>query len=319
MAGSWSTIRHAGGVTWLTEIIDAASGDSSTVPTLLRKLKVLAARTETGRLAEWVRHELEGYPDASNLPSYRGPFDTMVLGHFVGSFNTEAKNVPIPPMTFPEDMRAGALFTLRLGHSIAEIEDMAAHKTTQLAWPADAVAYYNYGAEHGHIHRVVRADMALVQAIRPISRQVFVGVLDAVRTRALDLALELEQVAPDAGEPEAPSSTRDQARQVVNTYNFYGGTSNVAIGSSQVTQTVELPKPGDEDALLRYLGAAGVQPGDLVQLQEALVADRDETGGINPPQPGSRVRAWMARAATGVTTGVASGVIVAAIKAFFGV
>jgi hypothetical protein len=74
-------------VTLLTEIIDAAIGDKTTVSTLLRKFKVLAARTETGRLAEWVGYELEGYSESSTLPGYRGPFEVPVLGHFVGPGN----------------------------------------------------------------------------------------------------------------------------------------------------------------------------------------------------------------------------------------
>lgn len=305
-------------MTLLTEIIDAASGDRVPARTLLCKLKVVAARTQTGKLAEWVAYELDGYPDGSTLPSYRGPFEAPVMAHFMGPFNSQIRNIAIPPSTFPEDLRDGPLFQLHLYHSIAEVEHMASEGTTQIVWPQDAVRYYNIGVASGRIQPTVNADMSLVQAIRPYARQVFVGVVDAVRTRTLDLALELERVAPQAGEPGAPSDSRDQAQQVVSTYNFYGSTSNVAIGSSHVTQTVELPGVGDEAALLRYLAAAGTAPSDLVHLQAALAEDRAEAGGSHPAQPGSRVRKWMTQVGTSITTGAVSGFVVdAALKAFF--
>jgi hypothetical protein len=82
--------------TLLGEIIDGTSGTSS-VPTLLRKLKVLAARTGSHKLAEWVTHELDGYPNADEVPVYRGPMETIVLGCVVGFAGNQAKNVPIPP------------------------------------------------------------------------------------------------------------------------------------------------------------------------------------------------------------------------------
>lgn len=217
-------------MTLLTEIIDGASGESVGVPTLLRKLKILGARTDTARLGEWVGHELDGYPDVSELPSYRGPFPTPVLGHFMGTFGSEMRNIPIPPSTLPEEIREGPLFAVRIPNSVAQIEEIASKPDAQFAWPADAVRYYNAGLASGRIDRVLSEDMLLAQAFRSMPRQIFVGVLDAVRTRGLDLALELERVAPQADEPGASPEDSGHARQTLNTYNFFGSTSNVAIG-----------------------------------------------------------------------------------------
>lgn len=239
--------RHDEPMALLTEIIDAASSDTLSVATLLRKMKVLAARTGTGQLAEWVDHELMGYPDATSLPRYRGPFTPPVFGHFIGSFNQEAKGVPIAPVTFPEDQRDGPLFKVWLLGSLAEIEEMATKEVTRMVWPSDALRYYNWGIGDGTILGTVQEDMVLMEAVRPLPRQIFVGVIDAVRNRTLDLALELEASAPRAGEPGATAEMREAAQKVVNNHfnfapNSFASNSNFAIGSSHFTQTVEMPQ-----------------------------------------------------------------------------
>jgi hypothetical protein len=57
----------------LTDIIDAATGETVSIGSLLRMVKVLAARVETQVLLDWVDNELGGYRDA-DIPNYRGPF-----------------------------------------------------------------------------------------------------------------------------------------------------------------------------------------------------------------------------------------------------
>jgi hypothetical protein len=74
--------------------------------------------------------------------------------------------------------------------------------------------------------------------------------------------------------------------------------------------------------LLRYLGAAGVPPRHLIELEEALDADRSDAGGTHPPSPGARVKAWVARTVTDLGTNAVGGAIATAITsglaAFFG-
>lgn len=306
-------------MTLLQDLVDGAAGNTTPVATLLRQLKVIAARADTQPLDTWVSHELAGYQEARQVPAYRGPFEYPVLGHFFGAFGSQVRNVLIPPVTFPPDLRDGVLFRVWLTQSVAELEKLAAAEQTGMPWPADAVAYYNHGIQDGTIQPVVRPGMVLAAADRPLSSSVFASALDGVRTRVLDLALELEKVAPDIGQPDAAADTRAQAAQVISNH-FHGPVTNVAIGSTNVAQTVtvHLPAPGDETMLLRYLGAHGVDPSRLVALREALEHDRADAGGQHPPTAGARVKAWMGHALTDVGTNAAGGVIGAAIAAFFG-
>jgi hypothetical protein len=301
-------------VTLLDDIVAGSSG-TAPVSTLLRQLKVVAARTGTGGLAEWVERELNGYANSEELPAYRGPFDTIVLGQFMGPFGIELQNVPIPPSTLPEKLRDTALFKLFVLESVGRVETWAAQPDVTFHWSPDSVRFYNAGLGRGTIKPVVRTDMALATAVRPIDTSIFISVLDAVRNRILDLSLELERAAPGAGEPDASAEVKEQAAQVVNHYNFYGS-SNVAIASENVTQTVQPPGPGDTEGLMRYLGAAGVDPAQLVGLQRAVDEDRMDDEQDETPGRWSRARAWFAGASTDVATGAFGGAISTAATAF---
>jgi hypothetical protein len=301
-------------VTLLDDIIEDASGTVA-VTTLLRKLRIVASRTDTAKLGEWVTRELEGYLGRDDLPPYRGPIPIPVVGDFYGAFNTSAQGVGIPPSTFPEELRDGPLFTLRFSNPLAEIEEMATRESLHDAWPSDAVRYYNHAVLRGTVTRIVREDMALGQARKPVPRQIFVGVIDAVRNRVLELALEIEKVAPGAGQQAVTANEKADVGSVVNNIFTFQAAANVAVGSTNVTQTVGLPACGDQAALLRYLGAIGVEPQRVVDLQAALEADRI----ANHKSQGPKVTAWLGDVTTAVTTGVATSAILAALKAYFGV
>lgn len=308
-------------MTLLQRVIDGASGDEA-VATLLRQIKVLAARTGGRALADWVAYELNGYPPDVDLPAYRGPINVTALGHFVGIAGAEAQNVPIPPMTIPDDIReAGAgLFTWAARQSVATLQQWVAQEELSFTWPADTVRAYNGLVAAGRIDRIVREDMVLVGVALPVGTAVVVGILDAVRNRILDLALELEQVAPEAGQPDATDETHAAAASVVNHFTISGG-ANLSVGDhNQVTQTVSPPGPGDIAGLIRFLGAAGIPPEQLVDLQQAALQDQNEPADVDEAggRRWSRTRAWLVNAATDASTGAVGGALGTAMTTFLG-
>jgi hypothetical protein len=94
-------------VSLLRQIQDAAIDSSTDIATLLRKAKVLAARLNHAEFKRWIDHELNGYPDAKLLPSYR-VLRITARGHFVCAFGSELKNAPIPETCLPEKLRRWA-------------------------------------------------------------------------------------------------------------------------------------------------------------------------------------------------------------------
>lgn len=286
-------------MTLVSELIDAASGDSVATPVLLRRVKVLAARLKTVPLADWVDHELSGYNGDSPLPPYRGPFRGEARGTFSGSFGSSISNAPIPIVAFDEKHRKTFedFFKIELRQGVAELEDMASAAdgegagTLHMPWPADAIAYANVLWQQGAVHWY--EGMGLTSAHVPIPASMLRGVLDTVRTRVLDLALAIESEDPLAG--NAADADTIAPETVTNIFNTTVMGGNLAIGSQGVSQVVQAP-PATENELLARLTSLGVDADLIGELREALEKDRvagEGSGG----EPGSRVRNWLGKVA----------------------
>lgn len=301
-----------GSVTLLEGIISGASGEAS-IPSLLRQLRVLASRTGGAPLDLWVSAELNGYGLDDALPAYRGPFRPIAFGHFLSNFGDQLKNMEIPPSTFPEEMR-GLAFDIELRHPVAELEAMTRSEVSTMGWPAEKVHLYNHAVAVGVVQRCVRSDFVLTQVRTPMPAHQIVGVLDAVRTRALDLALQLEREAPSAGQPAASPEERQVAGTVIN--NFFNGPANVAIQSPHSHLEVTPPAPGDVASLIAFLSASGLKPEQLAALMGAV--EEDAANGSDKTGRWERVRAWFAAAMTDVGTGAAGGALGTAAATFLG-
>ena len=180
----------------LEELVQAASGDSVSVSTLLRKLKVVATRLGTTPLDEWVDHELMGYPCDTELPNYRATRTAQVQGTFTGSFGSVLRNALVPRGNFPPGWEE--LFMISFPQAMAEVELWAATDgPMRFPWPADAISSANYLISEGEL--TLYPDMYLQEAGRTLTPGMFVKIVDSVRTRILDLALSIQVVEPLAG------------------------------------------------------------------------------------------------------------------------
>lgn len=298
----------------LSAIIDAATGDSVSVASLLRMVQVLAARTKTATLVDWVDNELKGYGDGAALPDYRGPFTVQVLSEWSGPFQSIIRNLPLPPSSVPKELRDVGAFAVEFRESVSELERLA-QSTSPLsyAWGADVAATLNGLIHRGKLNPIVPMH-GLVSAHRVVSPAAIQATLDNVRTRVLGVALEIERILPDAGEPgvlaEDPSSI-----QYVVTNHIYGSAA-VAIGSD-ANQLIATVHKGDRDSLLQAAAAAGLTDEDTSELASAIDADGDK--------PGGRVTAFLgklaigARKGTGQTlTGAAGSIIADLVSAYYG-
>lgn len=308
----------------VSELVVEATNSTVPVQDLLRKLKVIAARTQTKELGKWVDHELVGYPSDANLPDYRGPFPMQVYGHFSGPFGAGLQNAPIPPLAFPKEYR-DSLFNITFHQPVAELEALARSGKSQprIEWPADALMLTHVLLREGKLKLDPR--LHLNQAYSIVSPSMMSGILDAVRSRILDLSLTLEDTAPAAGEKGASVPSPERMNQIFYN-NIYGSSANLAIGSTQVQQSTILPARGDEDALVRALLAANIDQEAVNDLRAALAQDRVANNGVDPPSPGPQVSTWWSRFALKATRGAsaigtaAAGELVAqALASYFGI
>lgn len=302
----------------LASLIEDAAGSKVAVDELLRRLKVVASRAGIPELESWVQQELDGYHRTEDLPPYRGPFTTHVLGHFSGMFQSQAANVPIAPMLFPEEYRAG-LFQAAFFEDVAALEALAAaNSELTIPWPADALMLVQV------LEREGKLDLngnVLQEAHQVVSRSVVINLLRTVRDRVLALALRLEAENPQLGEAgvraEGPAVGRDV--QII----VHGGQPNIAVASQHFSQGANVD-PGDRASLFARLRDIGVDNEALGQLRDALdadeAADTPATTG-----PGERVLVWLGRLTLGVgaAAGAAAGTDLAkqagdALGGFFG-
>lgn len=286
----------------LSEIIDAATGETVSIASLLRQVKVLGARTDTQVLSDWVDKELSGYPLDAELPAYRGPFETKVLSEWSGPFNSMIKNAPLAPSAFPEAMREVGAFEVDFRESVSELERLAQSKgTLSYHWGTDAIALLNGMMQQGELPelRSMAPMHGIVSAHRVVSVALIASVLDQVRTRVLGLALDIEKVAPQAGEPGAELTNLQAVQHIVNTY-IYGDGNTVAVNSPDTVQVANVAA-GDLDGLLSAAKSIGLSERDTEELRRALEGDaaseEPSTAGI-----GTRVTQFMGKVAMGGLT-----------------
>jgi hypothetical protein len=236
-------------------------------------------------------------------------------------------NVAITPDKVPEPVRR-RLFEHQFSQPVAVYEDWLRTQTGDLTvpWPTEDLARYG--------GRLFGSTICLA-AWQVLSRAALIGIVDGVRNRLIELALDLEQEAPDAGDlplSQLPVSG-EQVTNIVNTIiyaeattvNDYstrvqGTAGNIAGGQgNRIRQgDVSITQPGmDLGALLGALQAAveqldGQLPTEQLEAVQGLVEDLEEEA--TAPQP---TRQRMIRTLKGITAiaGAAGGAGAAVVDA----
>jgi len=279
----------------LRDIQDAAVDSTVSISDLLRRCKVLAARLGHEQLSQWVDRELNGYESHKELPPYR-IIQAGARGDFAGYFGRILKNAPIPSLLLPERLRylATTVYATEPIGSMAHTAAATDVHNLVVDWPADVIVAYG-----GDIYE----NFTCISARQVISSGAIAGILDTVRSRILNFVLEIEAVAPGAGEggPGKPAVPQDAVTQIFHTI-IYGDVGSVASGSRGFVQHSSLGvRKGDLESLKDYLGTLGIGPGDLSALENALGddAEDDTSQGL-----GKRATTWMAdmiqKAAAGI-------------------
>lgn len=266
----------------LREIQNAASDSSFPIQDLLKKCLILGARLGHDPLREWATLELNGYPPGAELPRYRRVHVADVRAHVVLGL-THASNVSIARGAVPVDMQED-FYSADVRDPIAAVHDLVA-SDNELGIMVDA------GLANHIVQRMYGDDMAgSISMRRVVGRSQFVALIDTVRTRILEFALEIEKLNEDAG--DAPSGSAplplDKVQYVYNT-TIMGGATNVAVGGTDVTQIAGDVKQGDWGSLESALRSIGIPGNDLAELKTAL--EEDEVEGAEGL--GSRTRGWL--------------------------
>lgn len=299
----------------LQDIQDAAVDSKTDLATLLRKLKLLAARIGSREIEDWVKRESDGYPEGVSVPEYR-VWSLEVKGHFSGPAGSGLRNAPIPIACLPQKVRQSYTH-YECRASIASIEetlrkskgDSVQLSTGDLALALGMKIYQYQNCVHAW------AEFSTIN---------FVEVSNAVRNRLLDLAVALWKEFPDAGEIGGAAKGAMEATRVTQIFNtvVHGGSANVVGTANQSTISFNIAA-GDMGALRQALLSNGVPETDLSALQTAL--DSEPTA-MPDGKFGPKVSGWVARmlekAANGawnVGLGAGGSLLATAIARYYGI
>ena len=301
----------------LHEIQAAVLDDRSVLGPILLKLRLLAARLGSQPLADWVKHESEGYSSEALIPDYR-IVPVSYTASFSGPFGSGIRNAPIAP--YLVEKFAGKQWTRHeIRQSIAAVDELlsSSAKGGSIGINAANLILLLQGK--------VYADYACNDVSGAISRASLAELTHSVRSRVLELTIELEKSIPEAGTialgkgDNATARTSAVATQISQQI-IYGNVTSISVGDgAQVNVAIG---ERDVDGLVEFLTRAGLPEIDAKQLGEIVASEEPES----KQEPfGRRAKKWLVDNLKKATDGtwkigvsVATAVIKEAVLKYYG-
>lgn len=302
----------------LERITEGATSNKTSISEVLRLCLRLGRLLQNNDLVDWALSELNGYENKDILPDYR-VLDSPVTGHFSGSFGSSIRNAHIPRGLIEEKHRE-VLFTNYMTEPVVELEQLIRQgKGSDLLrsfWSGDEIAYYQ--------SKEIYQGMVLSSAWRTLTKATISGILDTIRTRMLELTLNIKEEFDfeninKFGDNGAVINSRAEKVSQIFHNTIYAG--NVAVGNvGDTTQQSIQIESGDIEGLKNYLKDLGLTKELIKDLDEALDKDGSVT---NRPGPATRkwlskVKGMIKRGSFSVATNAAGSLISTALRQYLG-
>lgn len=286
----------------ISEIINLLSDDNISLVNPFLKAQIFAKRIGNDELYKWVVQELNGYDIKSEIPSYRKAKtnDFAILKQY-GRYTNEQ---PLPLAYFSEEVQS-ILLHYRVFDSIKSLEGIVT------ADPKGSL-HKPYNAGFCQMLSNDLKEQGLTFEVHSLRTQVqifeLVGVLANIRSKLLELMLELEDDFPNI---DSELETRTIDKQAVNqTINIYmnkirikttGDGNIVNTGDNSTVINNAVVTKGNKESLKKFLNENGVSDEDVALLTEII----DEEASVTTPTKfGSKVGGWiqmmMGKAVSGV-------------------
>lgn len=261
--------------------------DSDLAPIFL-KLRLLAARLGSQPLAEWIKHESEGYPRGSDLPDYRR-IGISYTANFSGPFGSGIKNAPISPYLIKKF--AGEHWVkYEMRESIATVDEFLSREETGGTLGIDSADLILL------LQGKVYADYACNSVTGTFSRGALAAIRHAVKSRVLELTIELEKSVPEASTialgPAEPSTSKSSAATTqIAQQIIYGNFTSVSASGAGAQISVAVGER-DLNRLISFLENSGIAGSDARELAQLASTEEPES----PSEPmGPKVRAWLVK------------------------
>lgn len=298
----------------LDDIIAILSDSTGSLTDALLKTKVLLYQIGKKDLVPWVTSELTGYRDFSNLPPYRIVAASPHASLTSIAWQINSWRLPIGHL---EEKDRKHICEAYIDLSIQSIEE--------------TVRQYR-GTGKGGLHRPL--DPALASLFRKtlepgvniislwceVSMPQVEAILDQVRSRLLDFALELkEALGTNTPIEDLPRKAEQvKAERIFNQTIYNQGTLIIGGQNIQVNN-----QQGDIDGLLGEVAKLGYSQAELDDLRRAVLEDKSNDA--TPAVTGGETGKWYTSAlkkvghgAVNVGVEVATRVIIEALKHYSG-
>lgn len=234
--------------TALETAIDALSDPDVAAADALRRLLVVSRRIGADGLTEWLRGELSGFAVGDVVPAYRTGSHLPIKLRFDGPMGS-ADTMTLSPRELPPELTDG-MERLAFREPVAELEALSqGERDPEMPLPMQWVALYRHFVEQGSVPHIEW--MILNKASIGMPSTHLKGILDRVKSTALDLALSLEDVSSEVGTAGGPTVATDSrlAQQITLhlTQIYSGDNATIAAGDSATANRIEV---GDISAVL---------------------------------------------------------------------
>ena len=271
----------------LHEIQESVVQDGSQLGPVLLKLQLLAARLGSEPLEKWVTYESEGYPSDVPVPSYR-QVGVSYRGTFIGPFGRTLESVQIPGYLI-EKFAGTQWVTHEVRDGIATVDELVR---------SSAQAPGNVGIDASNLILLLQGKVyegfACAGVRGTIAAAALTNLQHAVRSRILELTLQLEKAIPEAGaitfgSPQSEEKSRSQEATRIYQQVVYGNLT--AISSSGAGSQINVSNAqGDQAGLLEYLVRAGVPVTDASEFAGLVAAEEPSGPG---DVLGAEAKAWL--------------------------
>ena len=270
----------------LQQIQESVVNEKADLGSILLKLRLLASRLGSDLLEEWVKHEAEGYPKDVDVPSYR-IVGVSYRGSFSGSFGAAINNAQIPPYLI--EKYAGDSWTKHeVRESIAAVEEMVKRSGDGGSFGIDASNLILI--LQGKIYK----GYAFNDVAGSISPSDFYEIQQTVRSRILELTIELEKSVSGAKHvafgSSAPDKTQTEQVQQISQQIIYGNVSTAVAGGSGSSISVSVEER-DNESLIKYLTDSGISESDASELATIMEMEKPES--VDEPF-GEKAKGWVA-------------------------
>ncbi len=250
------------------EIIDLLSNENCSLTEALLKTQVLLHRLGKKELAEWVKYELNGYPDGANIPDYR-KLPASVMGNACNmAYRITAHPLPVGHLN--ENTREN-LQTIILAKPLSVIEDMASKEEGSVS--------ISIPLEYNPVFNEVLGNGFMVEAAwRETPIHDVKGIMTQIRSRLLDFILELKDTAGDTKD-EDKAKEKLKAADTTSMFNnaIFGPNTTIVVGNNNQQSVMNIQK-GDIQSLVNGLSDLGIPPEEIENLKKAILTDEKELG-----------------------------------------